>query len=276
MKCSHCLIGLVFFSPGVTTRAAEPESPPLPGYHLVWSDDFNGTALDTNQWFYRTGKRLLSFQRPENVSFTNGLLRLALKKENAGGAHYTAGGVISRRQFKYGYYEARFRCPDAAGWHTAFWTMDYTDPGTLPSGADYAQLVEQSHITNATRLKAQEIDICEQDAVNPRSYSAGVIDWSGRSSKRSVGFGRKYYLDTADFAAGFHVWGCEFTRATVKFYLDGKLTHETDAAKFPHGDQNIWLTCVAALWGNPVKPKTMDDRKLPAFADFDWVRFYEK
>ena len=261
---------------GLALRAADTATPPLPGYHLVWSDDFNGTALDTNQWYYRTGKRLLSFQQPENVSVTNGLLRLALKQEDAGGARYTAGGVISRRQFKYGYYEARFRCADAAGWHTAFWTMDYTDPGTLKAGTDYAQLVEQGRLTNATHAKAQEIDICEQDSVNPRSYSAGVIDWSGQDGKRSVGYGRKYYRDTADFAAGFHVWGCEFTPATVKFYLDGKLTHQTDATKFPHGAQNIRLTCVAALWGDPVKPTQVQDEKLPAVVEFDWVRFYEK
>lgn len=270
------LTGLVVILASFALRAAESEKSPLPGYHLVWSDDFDGSKLDTNKWHYRTGKRILSFQQPENVSVTNGLLRLALKKEKAGGAQYTAGGVISRAQFKYGYYVARFRCPDAAGWHTSFWTMDYIDPATLPPGADFAQLMEQGKATNSTQVKAQEIDICEQDAVNPRSYSAGVIDWSGKTGKRSQGYGRKYYRDTVDFSADFHVWGCEFTADKVKFYLDGKLTHETDATKFPHGMQNIWLTSVAALWGDPVKPKAVADAKLPAWAEFDWVRFYEK
>jgi beta-glucanase (GH16 family) len=275
----HLATILIGFSTAVVPtaiHAAEPVAPPLPGYRLAWSDEFNGSTLNTNRWHYRTGKRLLSVQRPQNVSVTNGLLRIALKKEKAGDAQYTAGGVISREQFKYGYYEARFRCPSAAGWHTSFWTMDYADPGTLPPGTDFAQLVEQGHATNTTRIKAQEIDICEQDAVNPRSYSAGVIDWSGQTGKRTAGFGRKYYRNTADFSASFHIWGCEFTPATVKFYLDGKLTHETDARKFPHGPQSIWLTSVAALWGDPVKPKAVADAKLPAWAEFDWVRFYEK
>jgi beta-glucanase (GH16 family) len=245
----YYLIGLAVASAGFTVRASEPSTPVPPGYHLVWSDDFNGNSLDTNKWEYRTGKRLLSFQRPENVYVTNGLLCLALKKEDIEGSHYTAGGVISRKLFKYGYYEARFRCPAAAGWHTSFWTID---------------------------TKSQEIDICEQDGVNPRSYSAGVIDWSGQSGKQTVGFGRKFYRDTADFATGFHVWGCEFTPTVVKFYLDGKMTHQTNATKFPHGDQSIWLTCVAALWGDPVKPKTVDNSKLPALAEFDWVRYYKE
>jgi beta-glucanase (GH16 family) len=256
-------------------QAASHAAPPA-GYQLAWSDDFNAPALDTNKWFHRTGERLLSFQKPENVSVTNGLLCLALKKEDAGKVHYTAGGVISRRMFQYGYYEARFRCPKSAGWHTAFWTMKYVHTGGTTTGVDFAQQVERG----SGAVKAQEIDICEQDSVNNRSYSAGVIDWSGKSGKKSVGFGRKYYRspreEVPDFAADFHVWGCEFTATEVKFFLDGKLTHQTDATKFPHGEQNVWLTCVGALWGDPVKPKQIDDRALPAYAEFDWVRVYTK
>jgi beta-glucanase (GH16 family) len=242
------------------------------GYKLVFSDEFHGQSLDKEKWQYRTGARLLSFQKPENVAVADGLLRLALKKEDAGGLHYTAGGVISRRQFQYGYYEARFRCPRPAGWHSAFWTMSYQAP---KGGADFAAQVERGRA--GAVVKAQEIDICEQDSANPRSYSAGVIDWSGKGGKKSVGFGRKYYRDTTpDFAADFHVWGCEFTPTEVRFFLDGKLTHATDATKFPHGPQNVWLTCVAALWGNPTKPKQMEGAGLPAYTDFDWVRVYEK
>ncbi len=250
------------------TARAEPPT----GYQLVWSDEFDGSALDTNKWFYRTGGRLLSFQKPENVSVTNGLLRLALKKEDAGGLHYTAGGVISKREFLYGYFEARFRCPKPAGWHTSFWTMKYHPP---KDGRDYAQQVASGQ---APQQRTQEIDICEQDSANPRSYSAGVIDWSGKTGKKSVGYGRVYYHtpDVPDFTADFHVWACEFTPTAVKFFLDGRLTHETDATKFPHGPQSVWLTSVAALWGKPTSPKKMEDEGLPAFAEFDWVRVYER
>jgi beta-glucanase (GH16 family) len=249
---------------------------PPPGYQLAWSDEFNGSTLDTDKWFFRTGERLLSFQQPENVSVTNGLLRIALKKEKAGNVNYTAGGVISRQTFRYGYFEARFRCPKSAGWHTSFWTMAYDHTGGTSTGLDFAQKVADG----SGAVKAQEIDICEQDSVNNRYYTAGVIDWSGRSGKKSVDFGRKHFFAPdavlPDFSADFHVWGCEFTPTEVKFFLDGKLTHQTDATQFPHGDQNVWLTCVAALWGRPVKPKEVDDRGLPAYAEFDWVRVYTK
>jgi beta-glucanase (GH16 family) len=254
--------------------SARAEAPA--GYQLAWSDDFNGTALDTNRWFYRTGERLLSFQKPENISVTNGLLRVALKHEDAGKVHYTAGGVISRDAFKYGYFEARFRCPQSAGWHTAFWLMKYFNTGNQTNGVDFAQQVERG----SGAVKAQEIDICEQDSVNNLSYSAGVIDWSGQNGKTEEGFGRKYFRSPREFvpnfSSDFHVWGCEFTPTVVKFFLDGKLTHQTDATKFPHGEQNVWLTCVGVLWGDPVKPQQIDDHNLPAYAEFDWVRVYTK
>jgi len=51
-----------------------------------------------------------------------------------------------------------------------------------------------------------------------------------------------------DFAADFHVWACEFTPQVVKFFLDGRLTHQTDATQFPHGPQSVWLQCRRALW----------------------------
>ena len=272
MKPRFFLLWMAAFAAASAGVRAEPPA----GYQLAWSDEFNAPVLDTNKWFYRTGERLLSFQKPENVSVANGLLRLALKKEDAGKFHHTAGGVISRRMFQYGYYEARFRSPKTAGWHTAFWTIKYLHAGDPTTGVDFAQQVERG----SGAVKGQEIDICEQDSVNNRSYSAGVIDWSGKSGKKSVGFGRRYYHspreEVLDFAADFHVWGCEFTPTEVKFFLDGKLTHQTDATKFPHGEQNVWLTAVGALRGDPVKPKQIDDRALPAYSEFDWVRVYTK
>jgi hypothetical protein len=41
------------------------------------------------------------------------------------------------------------------------------------------------------------------------------------------------------------VWGCEFTPTVVRFFFDGKLTHETDATHFKKGPQNIWLTSLS-------------------------------
>jgi len=214
------------------------------GYQLAFSDEFNGTALDTNKWDYRTDSKALSTQLPENVTVSDGSLHLLLKKETAHGKNYTGGGVISKQLFKYGYYEARFRIPSGAGWHTSFWTQK--QDGSEGTG---------------TKAATQEIDICEQNSRNPAEYSTGVRNWLNKGKS----YGQKY-LKTSDLSTDFHIWSCEFTPTVVKFFFDGKLTHLTDATLFPHGDQNIWLTSIGYT--------KVDDLRLPAVADFDYVRYY--
>ena len=98
---------------------------PLPGYALAWSDEFDGPTLDAAKWTYRTDSKNLSTQKPENVVVKDGLLRLTLKKEEAGGKNYSGAGIISRPAFKYGYYEARIKMPAGDGWHNSFWLMKH-------------------------------------------------------------------------------------------------------------------------------------------------------
>jgi len=79
------------------------------------------------------------------------------------------------------------------------------------------------------------------------------------------------HIKTPDLSVGFHVWGCEFTPTTLKHYFDGKLVHTFDATKLQHGDGNVWLTMVAAGMGGT---KSVDDKQLPAAAEFDYVRVF--
>ncbi|MDQ3813461.1 MAG: glycoside hydrolase family 16 protein, partial [Armatimonadota bacterium] len=223
----------------------------LDGYKLAWHDEFDSDKLNAEEWNYRTGVRFWSTQKPENVSIENGLLRLILKKEKSGQSEYTAGGVISKRQFKYGYYEARFKCPPRKGWHTSFWMMPYAMRG-VPRLAG----------------ASQEIDVCETDSVDVRSYTTNVHQWKPQHK----GLGAKK-VKTPDLSADFHIWGCEFTPQTIRFFFDGALAGTKDVSSLTHDSQSIWLTSIASPLG---KTDAVDETQLPAYADFDWVRFYEK
>lgn len=247
------LLGLSLVGAASASRGQTPGSTIVPfgdvapGYTYAWGDEFDGNALDASQWTYRTDSKMWSTQLPDNVSVADGKLSIALKKQQNQKYGYTGGGIITKRPFEYGYYEARFKVPPGSGWHTSFWAMAYNDKNTAPQ-------------------RTQEIDFCEQDSVITTKYSAGVIAWD----QRGKDYGRKY-VHTPDLAADFHVWGCEFTPTHVRFFFDGKLTHETDAAKFAHGPQNIWLTCIASPLGGT---KSVADNKLPATAEFDYVRYF--
>jgi len=251
--CQTLVLGLLFASPaGSPADELKPTSPIGPGYRLAWHDEFDGDRLDLEKWTYRIDTRFWSVQRAENVSVAEGRLRLALKKEKQGQFDYTAGGVISRETFQYGYYEARFRCPPGAGWHTSFWMMRHNGR----RAADEAAAV-------------QEIDVCEQDSVNRTSYSVNLHRWKPGPH---ASYGHKR-ITTPDLAAEFHVWGCEFTPQRIDYYFDGRLVQSLDATVIPHGPQNIWLTSVAAPLGGT---KSVDDSKQPAVAEFDYVRYFAK
>jgi len=229
----------------------------LSDYALAWSDDFNGDALDTSAWDYRLDKWYWSAQKAENVSVSGGYLHIALKKESAGKMEYTAGGVISKRSFKYGYYEASFKCPDSKGWHTAF--------ALTP------------HKQESTGVK-QELDVCDTDSIDTKTFSANFQLW--KPSHRQHGAKR---VKSPDLSADFHVWGCEFTPKKVRYFFDGELvatmeatgyvapTKATPLGGLDHDDQSIWLSVVAAPLS---KTDKVDDTKLPAEALFDWVRYY--
>lgn len=224
------------------------QAAPPPGYRLVWQDEFDGTALDTAKWQYRTDTRYWSTQLPANVSVSNGLLNLHLKKETVGTVNYTAGGVISRNLVRYGYYEALMKVPPGGGWHTSFWMMKHNRP--------------------ATDTVAIELDAIENDSVTPLKYG---VNTHRHLPTPHVTFGNKS-VTTPSLSAGFHLVACEFTPTTIKYFFDGTLVQTVDATQFPHNDLNIWLTSIAAPLGGTT---SVDDSQLPAVAQYDYVRFYE-
>lgn len=242
------LFGALLFTPHV--GHATPPDEIQNQYRLTWSDEFNGTKLDTEKWVYRTDSKMWSTQKPENVTVADGKLQLNVKKESAGDKNYTGAGIISKKTFKYGYYEARFKVPAGAGWHTSFWLQKHDGSGGTGS-----------------KEAVQELDICENDSVGPKGYGINVHQWNPQPHKS---FGHKY-VTTPDLSAEFHVWGCEFKPETVKFYFDGKLVQTVDATAFPHGEMHIWLTTIASSLGGT---KAVDDSKLPSAAEYDYVRYY--
>ncbi len=137
---------------------------PPAGYKLVWNDDFSGSALDTEKWMYRTDVKVESSQRPENVTVEDGYLIIHLRKEDHRGKSYTAGGVISKQRFRYGYYEARVRMHGAPGWHQSIWAMLATDGST----------------TYPNEMRT-EIDGMEFDSDLTWKGHMGLIQWDGRN-----------------------------------------------------------------------------------------------
>lgn len=104
------------------------------GWTVVWSDEFNGTSLDTSVWSYEIGTGNWGWGNNEqqyytnstkNVEVSDGTLKIHALKENYGGKNYTSGRIKTqgKKSFKYGRIEAKMKLPSFAGSWPAFWML---------------------------------------------------------------------------------------------------------------------------------------------------------
>jgi hypothetical protein len=258
---------------GVGNSALAPApKPSVPeGYELAWSDEFDGDSLDTSKWTFRTDTKHWSTQLPRNIALRDGNLLINLNKiaqngddlntgaavlsksfygyvPEGGEGTYTGGGVISKEVFGYGYYETRMRILAGKGWHSSFWLMNHDGSGG--TGTASADL---------------ELDIVENDSIDPLSYGITTHKWKG--GHESYGHKRMTTLPLFDY----HVYGCEFTPSAVRYFFDGELVQTLDISSLPQGKVNIWLTSIASNLGDT---DSVDDSRLAGHVDFDYVRFY--
>lgn len=99
---------------------------PPPGYEMVWSEEFNGGNADLDKnWEFQNGPsgHILCSRWRENVVVSNGVCRLLNKKEQRGGQDWTSGSMATKQQFKFGYFECRYKYGAATGLNNSFWLM---------------------------------------------------------------------------------------------------------------------------------------------------------
>lgn len=124
-------------TPTPTTPAP---SPAPPGYHMVWSDDFN--SLNTAKWNVRNNswannELSIDTSRTQNVFLSNGTLTIRAIKQTytAYGTtrQYTSGylDTIGKESWQYGRIEMRAKLPTAQGMWPAFWLRNDVGLGEL-------------------------------------------------------------------------------------------------------------------------------------------------
>lgn len=130
---------------GIINISQENTLPPNKKWKLVWSDEFNGTELDSTKWNYRLdywGYKSPTFTQEGVELDGEGHLRINLirKGDDFYSAHLQTGsntfdiprdpdakgpwlfGKKKSAKFmhRFGYYEIRCKLPKYDGWHAAF------------------------------------------------------------------------------------------------------------------------------------------------------------
>src|SRR4029450_6306099 len=136
------------FAPLVSDRAAagaweqftwgavgtQPPAGAPPGFpQLVWSDEFNGTSINTGNWSFELGNsgfgnnELQNYtNRSQNARIENGMLVIEARRENLGGSAYTSARMKTQGKQSFGintWVEARINAPDGQGIWPAFWML---------------------------------------------------------------------------------------------------------------------------------------------------------
>jgi beta-glucanase (GH16 family) len=213
-------------TPSIRSAGATPP----PNYVQVWSDEFNGTALDTTNWGYRQPGQFRhdAINIRDAVSVGGGLLTITTYTQ--GGTHYTgmiqtAEGVPNELQPngnkympRYGYIEASIDFDGTAGMWSSFWLQ-------TPNNLQQGPLDEHD--------RGMEIDIIEhkkmKGAVDVSAQAPSNLHWMSYSSPvlpNTPDFwhaGGVPHSGNGPLANGFHTYGLEWTPDYLKIYYDDLL-----------------------------------------------------
>jgi len=235
------------------------------GWKLVWSDEFDGNAIDRSSWTFDlggggwgNGESEAYTDRPENARVEDGCLVIEARREKYMGSYYTSARLKTAglKNFGYGRIEARMKVPAGKGLWPAFWMLgsDFPPKGWPACG---------------------EIDIVECIGRDP-NVVYGTAHGPGYSG--SLGPQGRVVLD-ADVSQDFHVFAIERDKDHIRWLCDG-----AQYFILSRGDQgaNEWVfdkdfsvilnLAVGGHWPGPVAL----DTPFPAKLLVDYVRAYER
>jgi len=253
-------------------------SPAAAALSLVWSDEFNGTSVDTANWTIDIGdgcpdlcgwgNNELQYYRSQNVSVSGGNLILEARMENFGGLYFTSGKVHTRdkQSFLYGRIEMRAQIPTGGGMWPAFWMMPQDDAygGWAASG---------------------ELDIME--AANATDSIGGTIHYGGSWPDNQYSYGN-YNPGGVNFGDDFHIYAVEWEPEQIRWYVDGVLYSTKYSTQwYSDGapgnplapfDQDFYIILNAAVGGNYTGCTNWSciTADLPEQYLIDYVRVYQE
>jgi beta-glucanase (GH16 family) len=200
---SYSLVRVTDDSGGGTDYPAADE---YPGMTLVWSDEFDGTAINANNWTYDLGASGWGNNEWQNYtsssansSVENGLLTITARQE---GSSYTSARMKSEglQDFQFGRIDIRAKLPEGQGIWPALWMLgvNFSEGGWPQCG---------------------EIDIMEMVGHMPSTVH-GTAHWG---SSWNVWQYTGSSIDLANgekFSDAFHLFSVDWQENGITWYMD--------------------------------------------------------
>lgn len=110
----------------------------LPGWELVWRDEFDSSSLDMSKWeavtLNSTYPGDVHYYLPEHASVVDGKLRITATDEPIEDKLYRSARLESWQAFGPGRFEARIDLPTGQGMAPAFWLYPNDPAIPWPTG----------------------------------------------------------------------------------------------------------------------------------------------
>ena len=235
--------------------------------NLVMQDEFDvDGAPNSAYWSYNIGtgsngwgNNELQYytDRPQNVVVEDGMLKITARREAFMGSSYTSARILTKGKVeqKFGRIEARIKLPLGRGIWPAFWML-----GANSDTAIWPQ--------------CGEIDIMEYLGSNPIT-AFGTLHGPGYSGGESIS--KNYTLTNSRFDTEFHIFGIEWGKDYVNFYIDDKLYNQITPKDVPGEwvfNEPFYIILNVAVGGNlPGPPNT--ETTFPQTMLVDYIRIYQ-
>lgn len=232
---------------------------------LIWSDEFNGTSLNSNYWNYDLGDSGWGNNEWENYTnqnaiVSNGFLSIVAKLVGPGQhvGDYTSSRINTsgKEEFLYGRVEVRAKLPGGRGTWPAFWML----------GSD---------IGSAGWPACGELDIMENVGYDSTWIQGSIHTPS--SYGNTVNFGR---VQLPDCDTTYHIYGMTWTPSKIEYWIDDPskpyYTYNPavkNASNWPF-NKPCFIIMNLAIGGNWGGAKGVDDSIFPQTYKIDYVRVY--
>lgn len=198
---------------------------PVSDWKMVWSDEFDGTSIDSSKWTHEVNcsgggnqEQQCYTDTAENSFVSDGTLKIvAMPAEDGADLPYTSARMVTKDKgdWKYGRFEIRAKLPFGQGTWPAFWMLSTDEVyGTWPRSGEI-------DIMEAVNLKEIGPDgMAHNSTVGQLYYGSGTPNQDFQFDSSGTTYAMPDGVSPAD---DFHTYAVEWQEGEIRWYVDDYL-----------------------------------------------------